>query len=421
MSAEEKMPFAVMAKPIGSLCNMRCSYCYYLGKDSQNMRPEQLRMKPELLERFIRQYIEGNTGPVVSFTWHGGEPTLAGLDFFRLAVELQKKYLPDGWECWNNIQTNGLLLDEQWCDFLAENHFDVGLSIDGARLVHDKYRHDAGGGPTYDRVAAAAERLTKRGIKPDLLCTVTSDSARDPISVYRGLKELNTGWMQFIPIVRWEEDGSVTPDSVTPEGYGRFLSDIFDQWIMYDIGRTQVQLFAETAGVLSGRSPGLCWMAPECGRVLIVEKDGSVYSCDHFVDKEHLLGNISQDELCDLVELPEQVKFGKGKRENLTRQCKECRWLPMCGGGCPKDRYAESKYGESGQYYLCAGLDMFFSDSVPKLDRLIAMRRSGKNYNEIMEEFRRQERERWAGIGRNDPCPCGSGKKAKNCCWYKRP
>lgn len=421
MSAEERVPFAVMAKPIGSLCNMRCSYCYYLGNDDLNKRSEPLRMTPEVLERFIRQYIEGSTGNVVPFTWHGGEPTLAGLDFFRQVVDLQKKYLPAGWECWNNIQTNGLLLDEQWCDFLAEHHFDVGLSIDGSRLVHDTYRLDTQGNPTYERVAAAAKRLMDRGIQPDLLCTVTSDSAKDPLCVYRGLRDLHTGWMQFIPIVRWAEDGSVTPDSITPDGYGRFLRDIFAYWILNDLGRTQVQLFAEMMGVLAGRPPGLCWMAPECGRVLIVEKDGSVYSCDHFVDHDHLLGSIFDHTLSQFAVCPEQIRFGKSKRENLTTQCKECQWLPMCGGGCPKDRFSSSKDGESGQYFLCSGLETFFSYSVPKLKELMEMRKSGRTTKEIQDEFRRQERERWAHVGRNDLCPCGSGKKAKNCCWNRRP
>ncbi len=421
MGVEVKRAFTVMAKPVGSICNMRCSYCYYLGTDSLSLTPERRTMPQDLLEKFICQYIEDSTGPVVPFTWHGGEPTLAGIDFFKLVIRLQEKYLPDGWECWNNLQTNGLLLNDEWCTFLAENHFDVGLSIDGSRLVHDKYRFDAAGRGTYDRVAAAADRLLKNGVRPDLLCTVTSDAAERPLEVYRGLRDLNTGWMQFIPIVRWKDDGTVTEDSVTPERYGTFLCDVFDQWLMNDLERTQIQLFAETISVLKGASPGLCWMAPECGRVLIVEKDGSVYSCDHFVDKEHLLGNLSSDRLGELVNLPEQIEFGKSKREKLTSQCRECRWLPMCGGGCLKDRYSLSKDGEPGQYYLCSGLEKFFSHSVPKLRKLLSLQRSGKKSKEIMEEFRAEERARWEGVGRNDPCPCGSGKKAKNCCWYKRP
>ena len=421
MGSEAKKVFAVMAKPVGSICNMRCSYCYYLGTDSLSLTPELRVMPDELLDKFVREYIEDSAGPVVSFTWHGGEPTLAGIDFFRRAVQLQKKYLPAGWECWNNLQTNGLLLNNEWCSFLSENRFDVGLSIDGSRFVHDKYRLDAAGKGTFERVTATVERLLKNGVRPDLLCTVTSDAAQRPLEVYRGLRDMNTGWIQFIPIVRWKDDGTVTEDSVTPEGYGRFLCDIFDQWIMHDLDRTQVQLFAETASVLNGGVPGLCWMAPECGRVLILEKDGNIYSCDHFVDKEHLLGNLSTDRFDEVLELPEQIEFGKNKKETLTDQCRRCQWLPMCGGGCPKDRYLRSKDGEPGQYYLCSGLEMFFSHSVPKLNRLLLLQKNGKKLKEIMETFRAEEQARWAGVGRNDPCPCGSGKKAKNCCWYKRP
>ncbi len=418
---ENKKPFVVMAKPVGSLCNMRCSYCYYLETGAYSTAPEELRMSDELLEAFIKQYITGNTGPVVSFTWHGGEPTLAGLDFFRRAVELQKKYLPDGWECWNNIQTNGLLLDDSWCEFLAANHFDIGLSIDGSQIVHDKYRRDAGGSGTYARVCEAAKRLMSHGIRPDLLCTVTSDSAADPLAVYRGLKTLGTGWIQFIPIVRRDKSGMVTQDSVTPKGYGSFLCDIFDEWLINDIGRTGIQLFAETQLVLSGGEASLCWMAPVCGRVLIAEKDGNIYACDHFVEPEHRRGNLKNDELAAVVELPEQVRFGKEKQEGLTAQCRRCQWLRFCNGACPKDRFAFSEDGEKGLYYLCEGLRRFFDHAVPKLQNLLDMRKRGMSPAMIMAELRTEEMKKWKGVGRNDPCPCGSGKKAKNCCWNKRP
>ena len=416
----EKEPFVVMAKPVGSVCNLRCEYCYYLGTDDAVGTAPAARMSDETLEKFIRSYIEECGGDTVRFTWHGGEPTLAGLDFYKKAVSLQKKYLPEGKECWNNLQTNGMLLDDEWCSFLAEEKFDVGLSIDGARWVHDRYRRDAAGDATYERVYDTAKRLMAHGVKPDLLCTVTSDSAEDPLSVYRALKNLDTGWMQFIPIVRHMPDGTVTPDSVTPEQYGKFLSEIFDEWILNDVGRTGVQLFAETAMCLNGGSPSLCWMAPTCGRVLIVERDGSVYSCDHFVDTEHKMGTL-EDGLRSLADSGRQRKFGEDKRDTLTKQCRECRYLSMCGGGCMKDRFALSDSGEIGQYYLCDGLRSFFAHAEEKLAKLVIMSRQGMKPAAIMEKLREEEREKWKGIGRNDPCPCGSGKKAKNCCWNRKP
>ena len=221
MSPEHK-PFVVMAKPVGSRCNMRCRYCYYLEKGQYSAHEKQSRMSFKLLEKLIRQTIEASPGPVVSFTWHGGEPTLAGLDFYRKAVELERKYLPRGWQVWNNLQTNGLLLNDEWCRFLRDNHFDVGLSIDGSQAIHDANRRDLGGRGTWDRVRRAVERLGKAGIRPDLLCTVSSATLTDPLGVYCALRELDTGWMQFIPIVVRLPDGSFSPESVRGEDYGNF-------------------------------------------------------------------------------------------------------------------------------------------------------------------------------------------------------
>ena len=242
-------PLVVMAKPVGSACNMRCSYCYYLHAPGSS--PTGI-MSRDTLETMIRSYIRSAPGPVVSFTWHGGEPMLAGLDFYREAVRLQKQYLPDGWSCWNSLQTNGLLLDDAWCSFLAEEHFDAGVSIDGIPSVHDHYRKDAGGQPTFDRTVSGIRLLQKHGIQPDLLCTVTSTTALHGPEVYRSLRNLGTGWMQFIPIVR-REHGQVTEDSVSPQAYGEFLRDVFAQWIFHDLDKCEVQLFSETALVLSGQ------------------------------------------------------------------------------------------------------------------------------------------------------------------------
>ncbi|MGI6632429.1 MAG: anaerobic sulfatase maturase [Bacillota bacterium] len=413
-------PFTVMAKPVGPRCNLACSYCYYLETEGMYGGELPPKMSDGLLETYIRQYIEASPGPVVSFIWHGGEPTLAGLDFYRKAVELQRRYLPPGWSCWNNLQTNGILLDDAWCSFLADARFDVGLSIDGTRSVHDTYRKDRGGRGTYERVAQAARRLKAHGIQPDLLCTVTSTAAEDPVAVYRALRDLDTGWMQFIPIVRRDADGRVTPDSVTPEGYGDFLCAVFDEWVRNDIGRLEIQQVAEMGLVWSGGSTNLCWMAPTCGRVLIVEQDGAVYSCDHFVTPEHRIGDIESSSLAELVDSPVQRSFGDAKRDRLPRQCRACAWLDICNGGCPKDRFASTEDGETGLNYLCDGLRRFFAHAEEPLRRIVELRRMGRTPAAIMAQLRAEAQARWRGVGRNDPCPCGSGRKAKHCCWDKR-
>jgi len=375
-----------MAKPVGSLCNMNCGYCYYLNADS---RGENARMSDALLEIFIRRYIEESPGPVVPFTWHGGEPALAGLDFFRLAVELQKRYLPEGWKCWNNLQTNGTLIDDEWAAFLAENRFDVGLSVDGTPELHDSYRKDKGGSGTYERAVTAVRLLQNRGIQPDLLCTVTAAAAESPLAVYRTLRQLGTGWIQFIPIVRKTPGGELTPESVDGEGYGRFLCEIFDEWLFNDIGKTEVQLFAETARVRSGKLAALCWMASTCGRVLIVERDGGVYACDHYVTPENRLGDIAESGLASLVDSPLQRRFGSDKFDTLPKQCRKCKWLPLCNGGCPKDRLAMTASGEPGLNVLCEGLKRFFAHSEEPMKRAMALRRRGLGPEEIMAELKR--------------------------------
>ena len=424
-----QQPFVVMAKPVGSLCNLQCSYCYYRNTEYGEAGAGGARMTDELLELFIRQYIEASPGPVVSFTWHGGEPTLAGLDFYRLAVELQKRYLPGGWSCWNNLQTNGVLLDDAWCSFLAQEHFDVGLSIDGAQWIHDTYRKDHNERGSYQLAADAVKRLQSHGVQPDLLCTVTEASAKEPLAVYRSLRALDTGWIQFIPIVRRgdlapaaaDAGGEVTPDSVTSAGYGKFLCAVFDEWALHDMGRLDVQLFAETMRVWSGGEAGLCWMAPTCGRALILEKDGGVYACDHFVNPDHRIGDIGSSHLGELADSPVQRRFGEDKRDGLCAQCRACPWLSACNGGCPKDRFALADDGEPGLNYLCEGLRSFFSYIQPAVKIINLFAKKGLAPDAIMFELRAMMKSKWKGVGRNDPCPCGSGRKAKNCCWSKRP
>ena len=377
-----------MAKPVGSRCNMRCDYCYYLEKGKLSEHERQSRMSFEMLEKLIRETISCATGPVVSFVWHGGEPTLAGLDFYKKAVELEKKYLPAGWQVWNNLQTNGYMMNDLWCRFLKQNRFDVGVSLDGPALVHDRHRHDLKGGQTFSRTAASVKRLRANGIEPDILCTVNAASCERPLEVYKAIKETGCGWCQFIPIVVRQPDGSLSEESVTPEHYGSFLTEVFDEWVRYDLGKIDVQLFAEMAGIMAGRSASLCWMAETCGRALIAEEDGAIYSCDHFVDEKHRLGYLKDSSLARMANGSFQTAFGNAKKDTLTDQCRSCAYLRFCGGGCPKDRFAESDTGEAGQYFLCGGLRSFFSHAQPVLEKVMRLSRAGYTPERIMEHVR---------------------------------
>ena len=422
-------PFTVMAKPVGGLCNLRCEYCYYKTSEPVQLdaRAAAYRMSDETLKRFMKQYIKSSAdiasgdGAEISFVWHGGEPTLAGLPFYKLAVKTQKRYLPKGMTCRNNIQTNGVLLDDEWCAFIADARFDVGLSIDGASWIHDSYRKDHLGRGTWKAAAGAIERLRAYGVKPDLLCTVNALTASEPLEVYRALRGLNTGWIQFIPIVRRSPEGELTEDSVSARAYGDFLRAVFDEWALHDLGSLDVQLFAETARSRAGGEPGLCWMARTCGRVLIVERDGGVYSCDHFVAPEYRLGDIYSGDLRELADSPRQTRFGDDKLTNLPHECLSCPWLDLCNGGCPKDRIAPAADGGPPRNHLCDGLRSFFAHAAPVVDLIIDRAALRKSPSAVMTELRKRYAEKWTGVGRNDPCPCGSGKKAKNCCWDKRP
>ncbi|MBQ6836465.1 MAG: anaerobic sulfatase maturase, partial [Clostridia bacterium] len=354
----------------------------YLEKGQFSTSKKQTRMSFSLLEKLIKQTIEANSGPVVSFVWHGGEPTLAGLDFYKQVVAVEKKYLPKGWQVWNNLQTNGLIINDEWCKFLRDNRFDVGLSIDGDKLTHDKNRRDKGGNPTYDRIYKAAQKLKSYGIMPDLLCTVNAETVKNPLEVYRALRAHDTGWAQFIPVVVRDENGNIDPISVTPETYGYFLCAVFDQWVKNDLGKLDIQLFAETAKVWAGGKAGVCHLAETCGQVLVCEEDGSIYSCDHFVDNEHRLGNLMANNMAKLAHSERQIAFGNAKKDRLTDECKACQYLNVCNGGCPKDRF-----GENGQYYLCKGLKKYFAHADTPLHRVMEMSRKGMKPDEIMKNL----------------------------------
>ena len=413
--SEKLSQFAVMVKPVGSACNLRCRYCYYLP-----VHVSDCKMSDETLERTICNVIDSSQGPVVSFVWHGGEPTLAGLDFYRKAVEIQKRYLPAGWEAWNNLQTNGFALDEEWCTFLKENRFDVGLSIDGTKGNHDFFRKDVNGDDTYEKVKASVLLLKEHGIRPDLLCTVHKGTLPYAKAVYQALRDFGTGWIEFIPIDN-QEEGGISADSITPEEYGEFLKDVFSAWFYHDLGKVNVQLFAETAKVLSGGSASVCTLAPTCGTVLVAEHDGSIYSCDHFVDHDHRLGNIAQDDLISLLQSPDQQAFCRSKEEGLTEECRRCPYLSLCRGGCLKDRFALSSDGQSGHYYLCAGLKSFYDYAVPRLKEAMNLSSQHVPASRITDLLIQNERMRYAHVGRNDLCPCGSGRKFKSCCQRRVP
>ena len=348
---------------------MHCDYCYYLSKDQKRF------MDTDVLEKMIRDYFSSYQGPVYSLVWHGGEPTLLGLDFYKKAVALEKKYLPQGSTCWNNLQTNGSLLDEEWCRFLKEENFDVGISIDGSKAIHEKYRH----GKDYETIVRNIKLLQNCGKQPDLLCALTEDAAANALETYHALRDLKTGWIQFIPVIN-RVDGRVLEPSLTPETYGRFLVTVFEEWIRNDIDSLGIQFFMELLNLLSGGQASLCYLSATCGRALIVEHDGSIYSCDHFVDEEHRLGTLDSRSLAEMIEDPAQLSFGAAKHDDLSEQCIRCPYLRLCNGGCLKDRI-------EGKYYLCEGLLYFFEQEIDKLIKITEMLKHKKSLIEVKGYF----------------------------------
>lgn len=415
-----RYPFHIMAKPIGPICNLGCEYCYYLEKEQLYPHSEDFRMSDRALEQFVAQYIQANPGPHVDFAWQGGEPTLMGLDFFRSAVALQQKHLPPGWTCSNSLQTNGTLLNEQWCQFFRENRFLIGISIDGPAHLHDHYRVDKGQQPTHDRVMRGLRLLQSHGVEYNALCVVSRLNAEHPLEVYRFFKESGITWLQFIPLVEHLEDESVSDRSVSGEAYGAFLTAVFDEWVRNDVGRVFVQTFEVCLSVWDGQPASLCIFAETCGRGLALEHNGDVYACDHFVEPAYRLGNMQVIPVHELADSPAQVQFGLAKRDTLPRQCRECDVRFMCNGGCPKDRFLLTAAGEPGLNYLCDGYRRFFRYADPYFKEMVSLVRRRIHPARIMAELKAREAARWAGAGRNAPCPCGSGKKYKVCCLGRR-
>ena len=446
MTNEASRYFHVLAKPTGAVCNLDCKYCFFLSKQALYPKSD-FRMADDLLEIYVRQLLDSQPEQV-TIAWQGGEPTLMGLEFFRHAMELVERHSRPGQKVEHTIQTNGTRLDDEWCTFFKRHNFLVGLSVDGPRALHDTYRVDKGGKGTFDQVMRGWELLKKHGAETNILCTVHAGNVEHALEVYRFFRdELGARFMQFIPIVErgdadliplanvgWGPRGAglggttvrplyvqsgnrVTERSVRPEQLGRFLVDIFDEWVRRDVGRVYVQLFDVTLGAHVGQY-SLCVFSPVCGDAVALEHTGDLYSCDHFVEPGYLLGNIREQHMADLVASPRQRSFGIAKRDTLPRYCRECDVLYACNGGCPKDRFAVTPDGEPGLNYLCAGYKRFFEHVEKPMRMMAGLLEAKRAPAEIMRWYAGEDA-KWrveaARVGRNEACPCGSGRKAKHC------
>ena len=375
-------PLYVMLKPAGAHCNLACKYCYYLEKDKLYPTAQRHLMSDEMLEQFTREYIEAQTMNQVLFTWHGGEPLLRSLDFYRKALSLQQKYA-GGRRIDNVIQTNGTLLTDEWCEFFAQNHWLVGISIDGPQPDHDHYRLTAAGKPSWKKVMQGIKLLKKHGVEWNAMAVVNAYNANHPLEFYRFFKENGCQFLQFTPIVERltrHEDGrtlasladkdeiSLSEASVAPEQWGYFLCAIFDEWVRKDVGKIFVEIFDCTLANWMGISPGICAYSKECGHAGVMEHNGDVYSCDHFVFPEYKLGNIRDHSLIDMLYGEQQQEFSRLKHSSLPRQCKECDMEFACHGECPKNRFMKDKYGDSGLNYLCPGYYHYYQHVAPYMD-----------------------------------------------------
>ncbi len=407
--------FQVFVKPAGPLCNLDCRYCCYAGKDRLYPNEESFRMPDDLLEEYIVQHIRACGEPVIPFSWHGGEPTILGLDYFRKIVTLQKKHQPAGRRIVNGIQTNGTLLNEDWCRFLAAEGFHVGISIEGPQEMHDRYRRARDGKPVFEQVLRGYQLLRQHKVPCEILCVVGAHNVESPSKVYRFLRQLEAPYLSFLPLVerRPEAPGGVSERAVPAEAWGAFLCAVFDEWAARDIGRVKVQIFEEAVRPAFGQEHTLCIFKEVCGGVPVVEHNGDFYCCDHFVDSEHRLGNIRETPLANLLDNPAQQAFGRAKWDTLPQYCRVCEVRVMCNGECPKNRFLQTPAGEPGLNYLCAGYRQFFNHCEPFAAQVAALWRRTQPAARPMPAVLPENPPR---LGRNDPCPCGSGKKYKNCC-----
>ena len=417
MSQHTKQLDSVLVKPAGPDCNMACRYCFYLEKERFFPDTAVHRMSTPVLEALIRQVM--TQGPAnVSFGWQGGEPTLMGVDFFRQAIEFEKKYGRDGQVVGNGLQTNGLLIDDEWCRLLRESKFLVGLSLDGPEHVHDHYRLTRGGQPTWRRVVDAAKRMLGNGVEVNALVVLNDYSARFPREIYGFLKENGLPYMQFIPCLEHDADDptKVASFSISAEQFGTFLCEVFDCW-REDFRESQpttfVRWFDSIFATYVGRRPPECTLFTECGNYVVVEHNGDVFACDFFVEDEWKLGNVLDGNLPDMLNSARQACFGRRKAA-LPRACQDCRWLTHCRGGCPKERWGHAS-GEN-RSYLCDAYQMFFSHADEHLRRLAEVWLDEQNRPSAIPQMPVDCAEPSGRVGRNDPCPCGSGEKYKRCC-----
>ena len=426
--------FHLLAKPTGAVCNLDCSYCFFLSKEM--LYPgSRFRMADELLEAYLRQLIDAHSAsPVVEIAWQGGEPTLMGLDFFRRSVELVDRYLQPGQRPAYTIQTNGTKLDESWAGFFKEHDFLVGISIDGPREIHDTYRLTRGGRGSFDQVMRGLGHLRAGGVDFNVLTTVHDTNQKRGVEVYRFLRdECGARFLQFIPVIErvtpsdgtsnpawsswrdrplYTQNGTgVTSRSVSPEGYGRFLIDIFEEWVRHDIGEVYVQMFDAALANWVGEQPGMCVHCETCGLALALEHTGDIYSCDHFVEPRYLLGNITEHPLAEFVASERQQRFGLDKRDTLPRYCQECEVRFACHGGCPKDRFTTTPDGDPGLNYLCPSLKLFFGHIEEPMRNMKLLLAQNRAPAELMTLYASRDTRR----GRNEPCTCGSGRKWKHC------
>lgn len=379
-------PLYVMLKSIGATCNLGCTYCYYLEKKELYPEKGKTLMSDELLERFIIQYIEAQTMQPILFTWHGGEPLMRDISFYKKALELQRKYAR-GKQVTNTLQTNGTLLNDKWCEFFRENNFLIGISIDGAKPFHDKYRTTKDLRPTFDHVMRGINLLKKHNVEYNIMGVVNDFNIDYPLEFYQFFKDIDSHYIQFAPIVERDSEGNVTEWSVSPEKWGDFLIAIFNEWVKKDVGTYFVQYFDSALANWVGVNPGVCIFAKNCGHAGVMEFNGDVYSCDHFVYPQYKLGNIKTQTLTEIMYSKQQIDFGLAKSESLSSKCKQCKYLFACHGECPKNRISKTQSGEEINY-LCAGYYKFFKHIDPYMSFMKKELEAQRPPSNIMDTFK---------------------------------
>jgi len=364
--------FQIFAKPVGATCNLNCSYCYYLDKKNLYRDEAQLLMHDDILEKYIVQHIEASTEPIINFSWHGGEPLMAGIDFYTKVIRFQTAHKPAGKRIINGIQTNGMLINEEWCRFFAREEFIVGISIDGPAEFHNIHRRTKDGHHSWQKVIGGFKLLMKHGVAPEILCVVNSENVRHPLEIYKFFKQLGARYITFLPLVEYEPDSfsGVSSNSVPSSEFGQFLCVVFDEWVENDIGEIKIQIFEEAARTAFNQEHTLCIFKINCGGVPVVENNGDFYSCDHYVNREHLVGNIINGSVVSFLNSERQKSFGEAKSFSLPDYCACCEVRAMCNGECPKNRFILTPDGETGLNYLCSGYKIFFNHCRPFVEAI---------------------------------------------------